>query len=76
MPIPNNKSNIYYCPEDEAHYLAGFINSGPAQEALGRFAVSTGVTPGALARLPVPRFDTKNEQHQDSRALGAQPLVS
>lgn len=70
LPIPNNKSNIYYCDEDEAHYLAAFINSSPAQEALGRFAVSTGVTPAAIGRLPLPRFDAQDQQHRALSDLG------
>jgi hypothetical protein len=73
LPIPNNKSNIYYTPSvDEAHFIAAFINSGPAQLALSRFAVSTGVTPAALGRLPLPRFDSDSESHRALAALGAE----
>jgi len=43
--------------EDEAHYVAGMINSGPFQALLQSFASSTGVTPRALGRLPIPAFD-------------------
>ena len=64
LPLPNNKSNIYYTKSvAEAHYIAAFINSGPAQDALGRFAVSTGVTPAALARLPISRFSPLDPLH-------------
>jgi hypothetical protein len=64
LPLPNNKSNIYYTRStEEAHFLAGFINSSPAQGALSRFAVSTGVTPVALERLPIPRFDQADRNH-------------
>lgn len=71
LPIPNNKSNIYYAASpDEAHYMAAFINSLPAQRSLARFAVSTGVTPAALARLPLPRFDAGNEDHRELARLG------
>lgn len=72
LPIPNNKSNIYYTRSiEEAHFMAAFINSAPAQGALARFAVSTGVTPAALARLPLPRFDPEVEPHRELAALGA-----
>jgi hypothetical protein len=72
LPIPNNKSNIYYTDiVDEAHFVAAFINSEPAQLALSRFAVSTGVTPAALARLPLPRFDANEEAHIVLAQLGA-----
>jgi N-6 DNA Methylase len=71
LPLPNNKSNIYYTSDpDEAHFIAAFINSEPAQSALARFAVSTGVTPAALARLPMPRFDPANESHIALAVLG------
>jgi hypothetical protein len=71
LPIPNNKSNIYYAESsDEAHYMAAFINSGPAQGALSRFAVSTGVTPVALARLPLPRFNASNPEHRALADIG------
>lgn len=71
LPIPNNKSNIFYTTvEDEAFYLAAFINSEPAQAALSRFAVSTGVTPAALGRLPMPSFDGTNPHHRALARLG------
>jgi len=64
VPFPNNKSNILFTKKPrEAHYLAGWINSRPAQRALGRFAASTGITPKALSRLPIPRFDESNAGH-------------
>jgi hypothetical protein len=64
LPIPNNKSNIFYASSsDEAYFLAALINSSPAQRALARFAVSTGVTPAAIARLPIPRFDPDIPSH-------------
>jgi hypothetical protein len=72
LPIPNNKSNIYYTDSvDEAHFLAAFINSQPTQQALARFAVSTGVTPAAIARLPLPPFDAGEASHQALAELGA-----
>lgn len=65
LPIPNNKSNIYYAASAaEVYFLAAFINSQPAQAALQRFAVSTGVTPAAIARLPLPRFDEASSDHR------------
>jgi hypothetical protein len=71
LPLPNNKSNIYYTSStDEAHFLAAFINSTPAQRALGRFAVLTGVTPAALARLPMPAFSGEIEEHVELARLG------
>jgi N-6 DNA Methylase. len=75
LPYPNNKSNIYYASsEDEAHFLAAFVNSRPAQAALSRFAVSTGVTPGALARLPIPTFESTNGEHARLATLGRRAM--
>ncbi len=71
LSIPNNKSNIFYASSpEEAHYLAAFINSAPAQRALARFVVLTGVTPAALARLPIPRFSPDIETHVALARLG------
>ena len=71
LPYPNNKSNIYYAASaEEAFFLAAFINSSPAQEALSRFAVSTGVTPQALSRLPIPTFDSVETKHTRLSDLG------
>jgi len=72
LPYPNNKSNVYYTRSlEEAHFIAAFVNSGPAQEALARFAVATGVTPVALERLPLPRFDADDTRHCALAGLGA-----
>lgn len=71
LPLPNNKSNIYYASNlDEAHFIAAFINSPAGQEALGRFAVDTGVTPAALQRLPMPRYDAREPSHRALANLG------
>lgn len=71
LPLPNNKSNIYYAESpEEAHFLAAFINSAPAQQALSTFAVSTGVTPAALSRLPIPKFNPTHRQHMGLATLG------
>jgi hypothetical protein len=71
LPYPNNKSNIYYTASaEEAHYIAAFLNADCAQAALGRFAVSTGVTPAALERLPMPKFDAGDAAHEQLAKLG------
>ena len=71
LPYPNNKSNIYYTDSlAEAHFLAAFLNSQPAQAALARFAVSTGITPAALERLPLPQFNADDPDHGELARLG------
>jgi hypothetical protein len=46
--------------EDEAIYLAAFINSTPAQDFLSSFTSKVGVTPKALRTIPIPEFEKKN----------------
>ena len=73
LPLPNNKSNIFYTETtDEAYFLAAIINSSPIQNALSRFAVSTGVTPAAMSRLPIPVFDGSDRRHAALAALSLQ----
>jgi hypothetical protein len=43
--------------EDEAHYVAGMLNSEPIQQLLNSFASQVGLAPGTLSRLPIPPFD-------------------
>lgn len=63
--MPNNKTNIYYTAnEDEAYYLAGWINSAPVQDALQRFGAATGITPRALERLPIPEYRSTDDDHR------------
>ncbi len=64
-PLPNNKTNIYYTRSaDEAHYLAGWINSYSAQATLERYSASTGITPAALERLAIPAWDGDDGAHR------------
>ena len=62
---PNNKSNIHVTGDAvEARYLAGWINSHPAQLAISRLASSITIAPNTLHRLPIPRFDSHDDCHQ------------
>ena len=62
---PNNKSNMFVTQSlSEAHYVAAWINSNPAQASIARLVSSTTITPVALKRLPMPRFDPANRIHQ------------
>jgi hypothetical protein len=63
--FPNNKCNIIFTHNlAEAHYLAGWTNSAVATTGLGRFAASTGITPVAMQRLPIPKFDVADRLHR------------
>jgi hypothetical protein len=66
LVFPNNKTNVLYLDAaDEAMFVAAWINSSPAQDALGRFAASTGITPKALHRLPIPRYSRTDPDHAE-----------
>ncbi len=63
---PNNKSNVLVVnSEEEAHYVAAWLNSSPCQDALASFVSSTAIPPAALNRLPIPEFDDTNPAHHD-----------
>ena len=77
LVLPNNKSNILYTKTtEEAYFVAAFINAGPAQDALARFSVSTGITPAALARLPLPGYDAQDAEHRPLAELGQQATAA
>lgn len=55
---PNNKVNfIATTSEEEAHYLAAWVNAPACQNAIAGFVSSTTIPPVALERLPIPVFD-------------------
>jgi hypothetical protein len=73
VQLPNNKSNVIFTPvEDEAYYLAGWINSSAAQSQIARFAASTGITPRVLEYLPIAPFDDSNQSHKQIAELARQ----
>lgn len=62
----NNKSNVHITNStQEAHYIAGWMNSAPAQEAIGRLASSTTIGPTTLHRLPIAKFDPSDGSHSE-----------
>jgi hypothetical protein len=70
IALPNNKVNVYFTDkEDEAWFIAGWLNSAPVQDSLERFSAATGVTPKALERIPIPTYDSTEEHHRDVVAL-------
>jgi len=71
IPLPNNKLNIYFTEtEDEAFYLAAWVNSSSVQDLLSRFAASTGITPRALQNIPIPKYEQTNLHHVEISECG------
>lgn len=56
--------------QNEALYLAGFINSTPAQDFLASFANTTGISPKAIRTLPIPPFDAERPEVEALVAAG------
>jgi hypothetical protein len=73
---PNNKSNfVAVASEAEAWFIASFINSAPAQDAISRFVSTTTIGPAALQRLPIPRFDPDDAAHTALSDLGRKVAI-
>jgi len=63
VPLLNHKVMFHtISTEVEALYLAAMINSTPIQDLCESFVSSTSVSPTALKKLPIPRFDANNTQ--------------
>jgi len=72
LPLPNNKSNVIFTDDiEEAHYLAAWVNSAPAQQQIARISSSTGITPKVLEYLPIPKFDGGIEAHVELSGRGS-----
>jgi hypothetical protein len=71
VPYFNNKSNFLKVgSEEEAWFIATFLNAPACQRLIGRIAMSTTISPRKLAAIPIPRFDPSNTSHQRLAELG------
>ena len=62
--LPNTKANFLSLrSEDEAHYVAGVMNSASVQATIARQASSTAISPAILSSIAVPRFDPQSDLH-------------
>lgn len=68
---PNNKTH-FHVPSSiqEAHFLAAWMNSTPAQAGIARTASPTAISSIHLQRIPVPAFDTTNADHSRICQIG------
>jgi hypothetical protein len=54
------------CSSDqEAHYLAGVLNSSPARAFVSSYAIETQISTHAVKYVHVPRFDVDNPVHRE-----------
>lgn len=68
---PNNKANfVAVRDEDEAWYVASFVNAPVAQRAIARFVSTTTIGPAALQRLPVPLWNPADETQRRLAGVG------
>jgi hypothetical protein len=65
LVIPDHKLFIIPCESaQEADFISGFMNSDAANFIVASYAVATGVSTHILERIPIPRFDPKDELHK------------
>ncbi len=68
---PNNKVNFLATSSlQEADFVAAFVNSRPAQDAIARRSSTTTIGPAMLNSLALPKFDRLNELHRKISAVG------
>jgi hypothetical protein len=64
--IPDHKLFIIPCSsQDEADFVAGFLNSDIARFIVGSYALATGISTHILERVPLPRFNPRLKDHTD-----------
>lgn len=62
LVIPDHKLFIIPClSESEMHFVAGVLNSSVVNFIVASYAVTTGVSIHILSRIPLPRFNSRNE---------------
>jgi hypothetical protein len=70
--IPDHKLFIIPCESaQEADFISGCMNSDAANFIVASYAVGTGVSTHILERVPIPRFDSKNELHRNIASKAA-----
>lgn len=69
---PNNKVNFVACATPaEADYVAAFLNSDPILDLVAQQCSSTTIAPGAMNRLPVPKFSASHPMHAELSDIGS-----
>lgn len=72
--VPDHKLMVVPCPQgiEEAHYLAGLLNSTPARAVVQAYVIPTSTSTHVLQNLRIPRFSTRTKRHGRIAASGAQ----
>jgi hypothetical protein len=64
--VPDHKIMLVACQaEEEAHYVAGVINSMPFRYGVASYAIEIQMGPHILENLRIPEFDSKKKIHRD-----------
>lgn len=71
--IPDCKLMLVPCDnENEAHYVCAVLNSSISRFIVASYAVGTQLSTHILENIKVPKYDPKNELHQDLSRLSEQ----
>jgi hypothetical protein len=55
--------------ESEAHYVCAALNSTPARFVVISYSINTQLGPNLLENIKVPKYDAKNDLHQNLSRL-------
>ncbi|WP_374576435.1 N-6 DNA methylase [Phenylobacterium sp.] len=68
--LPDHKLTIIPCEtEEEADYVAGFLNADVTNLIVRSYAVATGISTHILDRVGLPRFSAKSVLHRELASL-------
>jgi hypothetical protein len=75
--LPDHKLTIIPCEtEEEADFVAGFLNTDVANLIVRSYALATGISTHILERVAVPRYSSKDPRHTELAKLSKKARVS
>lgn len=63
--IDHKLMSISISTKEEAHYLAGMLNSSPIRLIVSGYTIETAISTHVLKHVNIPKFDPKNKIHQE-----------
>ena len=71
--VPDHKLMVVHCPQgmQEAHYLAGLLNSTPARAVVKAYVIPTSTSTHVLKNLGISRFSARSARHRHIAASAA-----